>query len=65
MRYLQISRQKTSSSRPLFVRLSHRNGEPMGREQIRGTVRHAYARAGISSAITGTHIIRHSKQTSI
>jgi site-specific recombinase XerD len=60
VKYLQISRPKTSS-RTLFVRFSHRCGEPMGREQIRGTVRRAYARAGISSSITGTHIIRHSK----
>lgn len=60
VRYLQISRSKTSS-RTLFVRFSHQCGEPMGREQIRGTVRRAYARAGISSSITGTHIIRHSK----
>ncbi|SEN00770.1 Site-specific recombinase XerD [Mesobacillus persicus] len=58
--YLQISRPKTSS-RTLFVRFSHQCGEPMGREQIRGTIRRAYARAGISLSITGTHILRHSK----
>lgn len=60
VRYLQISRPKTSS-RTLFVRFSHQCGEPMGREQIRGTVRRAYARAGIPSSITGTHILRHTK----
>lgn len=60
VRYLQISRPKTSN-RTLFVRFSHQCGEPMGREQIRGTIRRAYARAGIPSSITGTHILRHSK----
>lgn len=37
----------------------------MGSEQIRGTIRRAYTRAGISSTITGTHILRHSKATSM
>lgn len=60
VRYLQISRPKTTN-RTLFVRFSHQSGEPMGREQIRGTIRRAYARAGISTSITGTHILRHSK----
>ncbi|MFZ3591850.1 site-specific integrase [Bacillus sp. DJP31] len=58
--YLKNSRPKTAE-RTLFVRFSHKCGEAMGREQIRGTIRRAYARAGISSEITGTHILRHSK----
>jgi site-specific recombinase XerD len=58
--YLKNSRPKIAE-RTLFVRFSHKCGEAMGREQIRGTIRRAYARAGISSEITGTHILRHSK----
>ena len=37
----------------------------MGCEQIRGTVRRAYARAGLSSTITGTHVLRHTKAVSL
>jgi site-specific recombinase XerD len=57
--YLKDSRPRTSE-RTLFVRFSHRYGDAMGREQIRGTIRRAYKRAGISTAVTGTHILRHS-----
>ncbi len=58
--YLKKARPKTDN-RILFVRFARLRGEAMGREQIRGTVRRAYARAGISPEITGTHILRHSK----
>lgn len=60
IRYLQESRPKTDE-RTVFVRFSHHCGEAMGREQIRGTMRRAYARVGISPSVTGTHILRHSK----
>lgn len=60
VRYLKDSRPKTLE-RLVFVRFAHHCGEAMGREQIRGTIRRAYARAGISPTITGTHILRHSK----
>jgi site-specific recombinase XerD len=50
-----------STNRSIFLRFAHQRGQAMGREQIRGTVRRAYARAGITTTITGTHILRHSK----
>lgn len=53
------------AGRTLFVRFSHCCGDAMGREQIRGTIRRAYARSGIPSTITGTHILRHSKAKSM
>ncbi|GAB6156808.1 tyrosine-type recombinase/integrase [Desulfotomaculum varum] len=58
--YATKARPETSD-RTLFVRFSHHRGEAMGREQIRGTIRRAYARAGMPSTMTGTHILRHSK----
>jgi site-specific recombinase XerD len=64
VQYLQNARPATSK-RTLFVRFSHHCGDAMGREQIRGTIRRAYARVGISPAITGTHILRHSKAKSM
>lgn len=62
--YLKKARPVTDD-RTLFVRFSHFCGQPMGNEQIRGTIRRAYARAGIPSNITGTHILRHSIATSM
>jgi site-specific recombinase XerD len=55
--YLKFSRPK-ANNRILFVRFSHAKGEPMGNQQIRGVIRRAYSRAGISKKITGTHILR-------
>ncbi len=55
--YIKSSRPETAE-RILFVRYSHTKGKPMGRDQIRGIVRSAYDKAGISSSITGTHILR-------
>lgn len=60
IQYLKNARPQTAE-RTLFVRFSHHYGEAMGSEQIRGTIRRAYARVGISPTITGTHILRHSK----
>lgn len=60
VRYLMKARPETAE-RTLFVRFSHHCGEAMGRQQIRGAMRRAYARAGLPSSITGTHILRHSK----
>jgi len=62
--YLKMARPE-SLSRIVFLRFAHQRGAAMGREQIRGTIRRAYARAGINSAITGTHILRHSKAKSM
>lgn len=64
VRYLQLSRPETTE-RSIFVRFSHHTGDAMGNEQIRGTIRRAYARAGIPPTITGTHILRHSKAKSM
>ena len=58
--YLKMARPE-SLNRVLFLRFAHRRGDAMGREQIRGTVRRAYARANLPDSITGTHILRHSK----
>jgi site-specific recombinase XerD len=58
VRYLTESRPQ-SGDRTLFVRFAHMCGEPMGPGQIRGTIRRAYARAGIPPQVTGTHVLRH------
>ena len=62
--YLLNSRP-SSKSRVLFVRFSHIQGEPMGREQIRSAARRAYKRAGICKSITGTHILRRTVASKI
>ncbi|NQS77007.1 MAG: tyrosine-type recombinase/integrase, partial [Peptococcaceae bacterium] len=62
--YLQNSRPD-SENRALFIRFSHTRGEPMGREQVRGAMRRAYKRAGISKSITGTHILRRTVASKI
>jgi site-specific recombinase XerD len=62
--YLQNSRP-SSPNRILFVRFSHVQGEPMGREQIRNVIRRSYKRAGISESITGTHILRRTVASKI
>jgi site-specific recombinase XerD len=64
VKYLKLSRPETAE-RILFVRFSHTCGHAMGSEQIRGTIRRAYGRVGISPTITGTHILRHSKAKSL
>ncbi len=63
-RYLTASRPQTGE-RTLFVRFAHMLGAPMGREQIRGTIRRAYARAGIPPQVTGTHVLRHTKAATL
>ncbi|MDA8193510.1 MAG: site-specific integrase [Thermaerobacter sp.] len=63
-RYLTGARPSTPE-RTLFVRFAHQAGQPMGREQIRGTIRRAYARAGFSSHLTGTHVLRHTKAAAL
>lgn len=60
VKYLKNARPETSE-RTLFARFSHHCGDAMGSQQIRRTIRSAYSRVGISPAITGTHIIRHTK----
>lgn len=62
--YLKRSRP-TSKNRVIFVRFSHVMGDPMGSSQIRGVMRRAYKRAGISETITGTHILRRTAASKI
>jgi site-specific recombinase XerD len=62
--YLEDARPRTDN-RILFVRFKHQCGESMGREQIRGVIRRTYAKVGIDSKITGTHILRRTAATKI
>lgn len=62
--YLQQSRP-ASKNRVLFVRFSHVQGDPMGRQQIRGVMRRAYKRVGINESVTGTHILRRTVASNI
>lgn len=64
VKYLTQSRPSTGE-RTLFVRFAHRSGTAMGCGQIRGTVRRAYARAGLPPTITSIHILRHTKAASL
>jgi site-specific recombinase XerD len=64
VQYLKQSRPATAE-RTLFVRFARRSGAPMGVGQIRGTVRRAYARAGLPSSITSIHILRHTKAAAL
>ena len=58
VKYLKQGRLKTDITK-LFVRHSVPYGIALNTEQVRGAMRRAYARAGFSSSITGTHILRH------
>ena len=63
-RYLQTGRPVTNSRR-LFVRHVVPAGSAMNAENVRGAMRRAYARAGFSSDLTGTHILRHTAATNM
>jgi site-specific recombinase XerD len=63
--YYLLNSRPSSKSRVLFVRFSHIQGEPMGREQVRSAMRRAYKRAGICKSITGTHILRRTVASKI
>lgn len=60
--YLQKARPQTLC-RVLFVRFSHRRGEPMGCSQIRGVVRRNSAKAALADKDCGTHILRRTAAT--
>jgi site-specific recombinase XerD len=62
--YLMNVRPQTSS-RTLFVRFSHKRGEPMGRSQIRGVIRRNGAKAGLDEKFCGTHILRRTAATKL
>lgn len=63
-RYLRAGRPGTDSRR-LFVRHVVPAGSAMNAENVRGAMRRAYARAGFSSEVTGTHILRHTAATNM
>jgi integrase/recombinase XerD len=63
-RYLKAGRPSTDSRR-LFVRHAVPTGSAMNAENVRGAMRRAYARAGFSSEVTGTHILRHTAATNM
>lgn len=62
--YLTNVRPQTSN-RALFVRFSHKRGEPMGRSQIRGVIRRNGAKAGFEDKFCGTHILRRTAATKL
>lgn len=62
--YLEQVRPQTPC-RTLFVRFSHKRGEPMGRSQIRSVVRRNSARAGLEDRYCGTHILRRTAATKL
>jgi len=51
--------------RKLFVRFSHKRGEPMGCSQIRGVIRRNGAKAGLEDKFCGTHILRRTVATKL
>ena len=55
--YLVQARPQTPC-RILFVRFSHKNGEPMGCSQVRGVIRRNSMKAGLEDNACGTHILR-------
>jgi len=62
--YLANARPQTSN-RILFVRFSHKRGEPMGCSQIRGVIRRNGAKAGLEDKFCGTHILRRTVATKL
>jgi len=62
--YLTAVRPQTSH-RTLFVKFSHKCGDPMGCSQIRGVVRRNGAKAGLEDRDCGTHILRRTAATKL
>lgn len=62
--YLTNVRPQTSN-RTLFVRFSHKRGQPMGCSQIRGVIRRNGAKAGLEDKFCGTHILRRTAATKL
>lgn len=60
--YIRHGRPHTRESN-LFLRYSVPVGTPIGPEMVRGAMRRAYQRSGMSSQWTGTHILRHTAAT--
>lgn len=62
VQYLRNARPKTAS-RALFVRHRAPIDVPVSTEVVRGTVRLAFARCGLSARYSGTHVLRHTAAT--
>lgn len=62
--YLTNVRPQTAN-RTLFIRFSHKRGEPMGCSQIRGVIRRSGAKAGLEDKFCGTHILRRTAATKL
>jgi integrase len=60
--YLRHGRPETSD-RALFVHHRPPRGRRIGPAVVRSAVRLAYARAGLDSRLTGTHVLRHTAAT--
>ncbi len=59
--YLKLRPQTTSKR--LFVHIGAREGTPVAHTTVRSAIRLGYARAGLPSSYTGTHILRHTTAT--
>ncbi len=57
VQYIKMGRLSTTTEE-LFIRHSVPYGISLNTGQVRGAMRRAYARAGFSNSITGTHILR-------
>lgn len=62
VQYLRNARPKTAS-RALFVRHRAPMDVPVSTAVVRGTVRLAFARCGLSARYSGTHVLRHTAAT--
>jgi len=61
-RYLQIDRQE-SATRAIFQRLRPPHNQPAVAATIRGSIRNAARRCGLSARLSGPHILRHTMAT--
>jgi len=62
--YLRKGRPR-SLAREVFLRHTLPIGEPLNAEHVRGAMRRAYARAGLGSSWTGTHVLRRTFATRV
>jgi integrase/recombinase XerD len=59
--YIKLRPQTTSSR--VFVHIGAREGRPVAGTTVRSAIRLAYARAGLPTSYTGTHLLRHTAAT--
>jgi len=62
--YLKNGRPETNS-RNVFIRHSVPEGQPVTIYVVRGAMRRAHKRAGLSDQFTGTHVFRHTMATTM